>query len=112
MITINDIEFPSKMEVCPECEGHGYTLVDGMKGHVYTTEEFNEAFDEEEAQEYFKRGGRYDQVCKTCNGKNVISVVDKASCSSEQLKALEKIEKDEEEEEYQQLCRMERMMGA
>lgn len=110
MITIDGIEFPSKMKVCSECNGHGTTLVEGMKGHAYTMEEFNESFDEVEAQEYFKRGGRYDQVCKTCLGKNVIAVVNKAFCSKEQLKALSKIEK--EKNNFNHICRLECMMGA
>ena len=71
-----ELELPSKMEVCPDCDGHGTVLTEGMRGHAYTMEEFHESFDEEEAQEYFTRGGRYDVQCPTCHGDNVVPVVD------------------------------------
>src|SRR5580692_10410802 len=68
--------FPSIMEVCHECQGEGFTLIDGMRGHAYSAEEFCEEFDEEERVEYFRPGGRYDQVCDCCHGKNVVPIVD------------------------------------
>lgn len=77
-------EVPGKYCVCPECEGTGYTLCDGMKGHAYTQEEFDEAFDEEAKEQYFTRGGIYDQPCKTCKGKNVVMVPNVAACNEEQ----------------------------
>lgn len=70
------MDLPSKMEVCPDCDGHGTTLCEGMKGHAYSAEEFAEDFDPEEQGEYFKRGGMYDVQCSTCKGKNVVPVVD------------------------------------
>jgi RecJ-like exonuclease len=79
-----DVIFPAKMEVCSECEGTGYTLCDGMKGHVYSAEEFNDTFDDEDRAHYFTRGGKYDQVCQECKGKNVVPVIDEQSLSSEQ----------------------------
>jgi hypothetical protein len=71
-----ELELPSKMEVCWDCEGHGTVLTEGMRNHAYSMEEFRESFDEEEAQEYFTRGGRYDVQCPTCHGANVMPVVD------------------------------------
>jgi hypothetical protein len=47
-----------------------------MRGHAYSAEEFFDEFDEEEREEYFRPGGRYDVQCETCGGKNVILVVD------------------------------------
>lgn len=70
------LELPSKKEVCGECKGEGYVLCDGMRGHAYTAEEFADSFDEEEAQEYFRPGGRYDKKCTCCKGTNVVDVVD------------------------------------
>jgi hypothetical protein len=69
-------DLPAKNEVCPECDGEGFVLRDGMRGHAYSAEEFAESFDEEEAAEYFRRGGRYDQTCPCCQGRNVVAVPD------------------------------------
>jgi RecJ-like exonuclease len=78
------VTFPAKMEVCDECDGEGFVLCEGMRGHAYSAEEFAESFDDEEAGEYFKRGGRYDQVCPCCKGKNVVPVVDQSVLTPEQ----------------------------
>jgi hypothetical protein len=106
-------EVPGKYCVCPECEGTGYTLCDSMKGHAYTQEEFDEAFDDEAKEQYFTRGGIYDQPCKTCKGKNVVMVANVAACNEEQKKLLKEKEKsDQDDAQYEAMCRMERMMGA
>ena len=76
--------FPAVMEVCPECEGEGHVLCDGMRGHAYSAEEFYESFDEDERVEYFTRGGMYDQQCPLCHGKNVIPVVDEEHLTEHQ----------------------------
>jgi RecJ-like exonuclease len=70
------IELPAKMEVCHECGGTGSVLCEGMREHAYSAEEFAESFDDEEASEYFKAGGRYDVTCHVCKGKNVVKVID------------------------------------
>lgn len=77
--------FPSKMEVCSECEGHGFVLREGLRGEAYTAEEFYEAFEEEEdREEYFRHGGKYDQQCPECKGKNVVPVVNEERLTAEQ----------------------------
>lgn len=73
-----ELSLPSKMEVCFDCGGEGMVLTEGMRNHAYSSEEFFQEFDEEERVEYFRRGGRYDVVCPTCHGANVVSVVDEA----------------------------------
>ena len=70
------LDLPAKNEVCHDCDGEGYVLCEGMRGYAYSAEEFCESFDAEERAEYFRPGGRYDVVCPTCKGKNVIAVVD------------------------------------
>jgi RecJ-like exonuclease len=75
---------PAKNEVCPDCEGEGYVLCEGMRGYAYSAEEFAESFDDEEAAEYCKRGGRYDVACPTCGGQRVVPVVDEARLAPEQ----------------------------
>jgi hypothetical protein len=77
-----ELTFPAKMEVCNECGGEGYVLRGGLRGEAFTQSEFYEAFeDPEDREEYFKPGGRYDEVCDTCHGNNVVPVVDEEQVS-------------------------------
>lgn len=76
------VQFPCKKEVCPTCEGEGFVLRGGLRGAVFSAEEFYEVFeDEEDRAEYFRPGGRYDEPCDTCQGRNVVSVVDEEACA-------------------------------
>lgn len=78
------MSLPTIMQVCHDCDGHGTTLCEGMRGHAYSAEEFAEEFDEEEREEYFRPGGMYDEQCRTCKGANVIPEVDEANLTPEQ----------------------------
>jgi len=89
--------FPSKNEVCPTCEGFGTHLNPSIGNHAYTMEEFNESFDEEGKEEYFRRGGIYDVTCEECKGNKVIQVVDEDHLSDEQKKLYAEWEEQEEE---------------
>lgn len=82
-----NLVLPAKNEVCSDCGGDGKVLCDGMRGHAYTSEEFAESFDDEEAEEYFKVGGRYDVECQTCQGRNVVAVVDEEHIPEDQKAA-------------------------
>lgn len=84
----NEVEhsLPAKMEVCYRCEGYGTHLNPNIGDHGYTREEFDEAFDDEGKEEYFKHGGIYDVTCMTCNGLRVIPMVDESACKSDDLK--------------------------
>lgn len=110
---VQEGELPCKMEVCPTCEGHGTHLTPSMRDHAYSAEEFAESFDDEEAAEYFQRGGRYDVVCEECHGKNVVKVVDEDSCKSEEQKAILAGHHKHLEEEwaFRAECAAERRMG-
>lgn len=106
---------PSVMEVCSECNGHGTHLIAGMKGHAYTSEEFEDSFDEEERHEYFTPGGRYDVTCEECGGKNVVPVVDEKVCENnpELLATLELYyAKAADDAAYERECAAEKRMGA
>ncbi len=71
------LTLPSKKEVCSECDGSGYVLRGGLRGAAFSREEFEEEFsDEEDREAYFTRGGKYDETCDHCHGKNVVDVVD------------------------------------
>lgn len=81
-----ELELPSKFEVCSRCEGHGTHLTPSIGEHAYTREEFDEAFDDEESRAaYFQRGGMYDVTCHECAGKRVVEVVDEERCRSGEL---------------------------
>lgn len=69
-------EWPAMYAVCSDCEGYGMVLTESIRQHAYSAEEFAEAFDDEEREEYFKRGGRYDVQCPTCRGERVEVVLD------------------------------------
>lgn len=112
-----DHELPCKMEVCDDCEGHGFVLNESMRYHAYSSEEFMEQFDEEDREQYFTRGGIYDVVCPTCKGKNVVPVIDRETCERDpKLKEiLEQWDEQEErraraDDEIRAEQRMERMM--
>jgi predicted methyltransferase len=104
-------ELPARNVVCPGCDGHGTHLNRNIGEHAYTAEEFRESFDEEEAREYFTRGGIYDVTCETCGGRRVVPVVDRDAADPEVLKLYDEIQK--EEAEYRAMCRSEdRMLRA
>lgn len=90
-------ELPAKYVVCGRCDGHGSHLTPSIGEHAYSAEEFNESFDDEEAQEYCTRGGIYDIQCVECKGNKVVSVVDETHLSEEQKKIYELFQKQEEE---------------
>jgi hypothetical protein len=79
-----EVQLPSKFEVCPRCEGHGTHLNPSIGQHAYSMEVFRESFDDEEAEQYFKRGGIYDVTCEQCGGKRVTEVPDEAAMNAEQ----------------------------
>lgn len=76
-------QLPGEYVVCERCEGHGTHLHPAIGGHAYTVEEFRETFDEDEAGEYFKRGGIYDVPCEVCGGARVVVEVDEPAALAE-----------------------------
>ncbi len=78
---------PSKNEVCERCEGHGTHLNPSIGNHAYTAEEFQDSFDDEQQEQYFRRGGIYDVKCEECGGRNVVQVVDREATMTEEQKA-------------------------
>jgi len=93
-----ELELPSKMEVCNDCQGHGSVLCEGMRGYGYSQEEFEESFsDDEDREAYFTRGGKYDVTCPTCHGDNVVPVVDEALIPEKDKAAYAEWQKSEEQ---------------
>ena len=107
------VDLPSRKVVCPACKGEGSLLHPSMRGHAYTQEEFAEAFSEEEAAEYTRRGGRYDVQCEQCRGKNVVDEVAEDRLTVEQREHYDRwCESQREDAEYEAMCRAERLRGA
>lgn len=108
-----ETELPAKHDVCSRCQGHGTHLRTAIGEHAYTREEFEESFDDEEAAEYFKRGGRYDVTCEECGGKNVVLVIDRKACRTpEQKAALKEYRRGQEDDAmYRRECEAERRLG-
>ena len=104
-------ELPSRFEVCSRCDGHGTHLTPSMGEHAYSEEEFEETFhDDDDREEYFKRGGIYDVQCETCHGERVQEVVDEATCPADLLKKYQEYQRDQYN--YERECAAERAMGA
>ncbi len=107
------MDLPSRKGVCPECEGEGFVLCPGMRGHAYSASEFAESFDDEEAAEYFRRGGRYDVKCHVCHGANVVDEVNLAVCNAAQRAHYERfIAQEREYAAWERMAEAERAMGA
>lgn len=78
---------PAHHVVCEECEGTGFHLRGSLHGAAFSMNDFHQCFEEpEDQEEYFRHGGRYDQVCSQCKGKNVVLVVDEDACVSDKDK--------------------------
>ena len=90
--------FPSKNEVCSTCEGFGTHLNPSIGQHAYSMEEFNESFPEDEDKDnYFRRGGIYDVQCSECKGNKVVQVVDEDRLTDDQKKVYADWQEQEED---------------
>ena len=89
--------FPAVNEVCDRCEGFGTHLNPSIGNHAYSREEFEESFDEEEQEEYFRHGGRYDVQCEVCNGNKVILVVDELHLFNEDIELYKQYKESQEQ---------------
>jgi hypothetical protein len=107
------IDLPHTREVCDRCDGHGTHLNPSIGEHAYTPEEFNDSFDDEEREQYFKRGGIYDVTCHCCKGAKVINVLCQDECKTDdQKEALRFIREAEAWAEYDRReSEAERRMG-
>lgn len=103
-------ELPAKYEVCSDCRGEGRTLIEGLRFHAFSREEFEEQFhDDEDREAYFDSRSHYHEACPTCGGKRVELVVDVGAISTkEQLAAFEHLKAQRRaDREYVRLCQSE-----
>lgn len=105
---VEEVELPSRFEVCSRCEGHGTHEHPAFDNGI-TSSEWNGPDWDDESRETYMRGG-YDVQCEACKGARVVSVLDRERCTAEQLKLWEQQER--EDADYEAECRMEARMGA
>lgn len=75
------VTVPGKRAMCEECDGRGTVLMDGLRGHAFSSEELFE--DESFAEGYFR--GDYDVKCDVCHGEKVVIEPDESRMSKRQL---------------------------
>jgi hypothetical protein len=62
-----NVPMTNKYVVCPECQGEGTHLIEGLRG-ADVTDDIRE--DPDFAEDYM--GGKYDTVCTKCKGQRVV----------------------------------------
>lgn len=102
-----EIELPTKKEVCFRCHGEGTHVNPNVDGHGISAEEWANDWEEEEREAYFS--GRYDVTCEECNGLRVVDVVDEEALSPTERKAYE--DWCDSEAAYRAECAAERRFG-
>jgi RecJ-like exonuclease len=103
-------EFPSKKEVCHRCDGHGKHTNPAIDGNGITASEWADEWDEESRENYMS--GVYDVTCETCNGLNVVDVIDESRFTEADKVAYEEyLEYQKAEAYYAAECAAEQRMG-
>lgn len=81
-----DINLPAIAEVCNRCGGTGKHSNPSIDGNGITGSEWEE-WDEDDKESYMS--GAWDIPCETCEGTNVVWVIDDTSLTGEEKKAYE-----------------------
>ena len=102
---VDEIELPTKWEICGRCEGEGKHCNPSIDGNGLTREDFEE--DPDFAENYFE--GLYDVACYDCGGSGKKKVADESKMSDEEKKIWR--EQERERAIDAQVCRMEQMYG-
>ncbi len=75
---------PAKRELCSRCDGNGTHTNPAIDGNGITGDEMRE-LGEDFQRDYMS--GVYDVSCEACKGQRWVLVVDRDTCTPEQLKA-------------------------
>lgn len=99
------VTVPGKRVVCNECRGSGTVLMDGLRGHAFSSEELFE--DSDFAEEYLS--GRYNVPCDVCHGYKFLIGPDESRMTKRQRflwkKTRDRMAADEAEARYYQMLR-------
>lgn len=105
-----EIEIPGKWAICSVCEGEGSAPSPGLRGHVYTSEDFERDPDLRGFLRDMNRGV-YNVSCEGCSGSGKVLVMDLSKVHDEDLKnRIRRCEKGRLEDEAVSRC--ERAMEA
>ena len=104
---VDEVQLPTKREVCWRCNGEGTHTNPSIDGNGITSAEWAE-WDDNDREGYLS--GAYDVRCEECHGRNVIDVVDYDQLSDE-YKALWD-QQVQDERNYRAEMAAERRMGA
>lgn len=79
----NPVSIPGSWVICHHCKGSG-----GSSAYLgaFSRDEFEEAFDYDEREAYFR--GDYDRPCEFCGGSGKVVEVDVKRCSFAEKRAL------------------------
>ena len=72
------INFPTKFEVCPTCDGKGTHVNPNIDSNGITSDEWANDWSPEDQETYLSGG--YDVPCYECDGKRVVPEVDEDKC--------------------------------
>ena len=70
-----EVEIPSRFEVCDRCAGRGTHVNPNIDGHGITADEWWGPDWDDESREMYLSGG-YDVTCQECDGARVVLVPD------------------------------------
>jgi hypothetical protein len=82
----DEIEIPTRFELCPRCEGRGTHDHPAFDNGI-TADEWNGPDWDDESREYYMRGD-YDVQCTQCSGLRVVEVPDVRRCTFAQKRLL------------------------
>lgn len=110
--TEEEVEIPTKYEVCHTCRGEGKHVHPDIDGNGISMEEWNGPnWDDDEREAYMS--GRYDVICYECGGDRVTKVVDWDTLMVSDPKLAKEYERYLDDKHYHdQISEMERRMGA
>lgn len=106
-ITFYGDEYPATFAVCPRCDGTGTHVNPSIDANGLTCADFDEAGPQFYG-DYMR--GAYDVRCEECHGQRVVAVLDRDSCTPEQLERVKESERDIAE--MHAIAAAERRMGA
>jgi hypothetical protein len=105
-----EVEFPSIMEQCPDCQGRGTTYLGWAAKDQPAFSEEEMGYDPDFADDYAR--GNFDKTCPICKGARELEQVDWELMDENDPLVLAYKEQLEEEASYQAECDAERRMGA